>query len=190
MTIQNRKCLLIGFDKKKKIQVTKITAPKNQDLHKFMQEKCFESTLRGSTWAYKPLKRDLWDRYLTLYIWGEGEDVETEMCRISTYEDAYKFLKDEGGESGWCGIYDLLKEKQLKFDVISWKNRDDAKSTKEAMSFIAHHLSEKWDGRLLLKEVEEYATKHQIPFSVAFIKQFRQAFQLHQPQWNSSSAYC
>ena len=39
-----------------------------------------------------------------------------------------------------------------------------------------------------MKEVEEFAQKHEIPFSIDLMNSF--VIDKYQPQWNSSSAYC
>lgn len=72
--------------------------------------------------------------------------------------------------------------------MISWLNRDKAVSKREAIDLIASQLIfvsiHKSNNDSLYKEIEEFAIKHQIPFSIEMQKELFSKIEEINPNWS------
>lgn len=124
--------------------------------------------------------------YFMVYASSRGSDLYAEY-RSEDYDQVRSNVVSEGG--GWVVNFNTGETEYVL--VRNWKNRDQAKNTQEAMEHISTYMAQGFRNlNSNLKEVEEYAAKFDIPFSADLMSQFRSEFDVHQSQWNSSSAYC
>jgi hypothetical protein len=190
---ENRNYTLLGFDDNKKLKAFQIVVPKKDDVEHYLSEKGKELELKSVMWRKTPgSDARLWEPFLAVWNYPDYLDEEPEACNFSSFEEAYNLLTSECGKDGWYGIYNLKTEKMVNVKIYDWSDRDNAKNAKEAMEYISHYLADNWSGmgKRQANQVAKYAEGHNIPFSADLAVTFRKAFQLHQPQWNSSSAYC
>lgn len=194
------KYYIVGFDDENKPKLVEVETRKTgEDLRQHMINRIAKENLGYATFMGASSKKRTYHsepQYVVFWIYDfENEprdEAEVESTKLWTFEEAFKFISDEIGQEDLYCLLDTDSRKFLKIQRIDWDDRSKAKNAKEAMEYISHYLAERWDGmdKRKANEVAKYAAEHDIPFSADLAVKFRKAFQMHQPQWNSSSAYC
>lgn len=182
----DRKIVIFGFDDdERKMEFQWINVEPQLDVDFALQEALEKfprkhkaavqkSDLKGY-YGYRP--------YFMVYTCG-GMGAYPEYMS-DDYNEVRTNAVSEGG--GW--VVNFGAEETEYVFVHNWENRGQAKNTQEAMEYISTYMAKHF-GRFDLKEIEKYAAKFGIPFSADLMGQFCSDFNVHQPQWNSSSAYC
>jgi len=156
-----------------------VTVPYAFGVDFFMKKMVAESELKHSGWAYYKN----YDRFVS--IWKNSDMYHDYHY---SYSEAASYIIAEGADGGV--VFNQVTGEITPVKIIEWKDRDKAKSSQEAIEFISNYLAYDFGKLNKLEEVGEYAAKHNIPFSSSLMENFVDAFNLHQPQWNSSSAFC
>jgi hypothetical protein len=189
----SRNYTLFGFNEDNKLCAYPVTVPVKLDANNYLEEKGKSFGLRAVTWRHTAGKK-IYEPYLAIWIHNEDLDMyEAESLSFSSYDLAYSFLTTECDRFDYLyGLYNLSTQKMEKVKIYDWDDRSTAKNTKEAMEYISHYLAESWGSieKSKANQVAKYAEEYGIPFSADLAVTFHKVFQLHQPQWNSSSAYC
>lgn len=182
-----RDIVIFGYDDDPDdAEFQRLTIPAKYDLDYALKE-AIDKLDKKVKDGFKVHSGDTWEdrrKYVPILCYNDKIYDES---RQSYYEDAKRFVVQEGG--GY--VYDLNNYTVEHVYVPSWDNRHKAKNTQEAIKHISAFMAQgfsRLDSKL--DEVEAYAKKFDIPFSVDLMNQFRSDFDVYQSQWDSSSAYC
>jgi hypothetical protein len=187
--MSSRDIVIFGYDDDPEVvEFQQLTIDPKLDID-FALKDAIEKLDKKNKGGFKVEPHDSWYRdhqYVPIYVSTYDGSIYSE-SRQRYEEDARSFIVSEGG--GY--IYDLKAKSAEHVFVPSWETRDKASNTEEAMQYIASYMAQNFAGLgSNAKEIEAYAAKFGIPFSADLIGQFRAEFDLHQSQWDSSSAYC
>lgn len=183
---ENRDIVVCGNDgDAAKTVFKRMTIPPNLDLEWALKEEIEKLSFKLCTgFKVAPRNRYSYDSgsYQTILY---GTDYLFAESKFTYGNEAASFVISEGG--GW--IYNTKTDDAEYVFIPSWKDRDKVKTKQEAIQYISAHMAKSFS-KGTLKEVSEFADKHEIPFSMDLMDSFVSDFNKYQPQWNSSSAYC